>query len=335
MRKNLSKILATGGAGFIGSEFVRKAIKKGYETVVVDKLTYAGDLERLDEVKGRYKFYKVDICNKNLMESIFKKEKPEIVVHFAAATHVDRSIQDATPFIETNIKGTQVLLDALRKYKIEKLIQISSDEVYGEIRDGEFPEDSPLNPSSPYAASKAAADLLVKAYMRTYNFPAIIIRPSNTYGPWQYPEKLIPLAILKILRNEKIPVYGDGKNVREWLYIEDCVEGIFEILKKGGIGEIYNIGSGEEEQNIKVVKQILKILNKPETLIEFVKDRPGHDFRYRLNSEKIQKEIGWKPKIKFDRGLERTIKWYIEFKDWLLSKYECSCFNFNNYYNKG
>lgn len=326
MRKKLYKILVTGGAGFMGSEFVRQAVKRvssprrRLSLIIVDKLTYAGDLRRLEEVKGKYKFYKADICNQVVMESIFKKEHPEIVVHFAASTHVDRSIQDASPFIETNIKGTQILLDVSRKYKIKKFIHISSDEVYGEIKKDSFSEDSPLRPNSPYAASKAAADLLIKSYIRTYNFPAIIVRPCNNYGSWQYPEKLIPLAILKALRNEKIPVYGKGQNIREWLYVSDCIDAIFLILEKGKIDEIYNIGSGQEKRNIDVVKQILDILGKPQNLIEFVKDRPGHDIRYRLNSEKIRKEISWQPKIKFDSGLENTVKWYIEYKDCLLSK---------------
>ncbi|MDP2943910.1 MAG: dTDP-glucose 4,6-dehydratase [Candidatus Omnitrophota bacterium] len=344
MRKRLPKILVTGGAGFMGSEFVRQAIKRdcpeslrqlrgihpersegpsklrGLSLIVVDKLTYAGDLRRLDEVKAKYKFYKADICNKALIELIFRKERPDNVVHFAASTHVDRSIQAPSVFIETNIRGTQVLLDAAKKYKIKKFIQISSDEVYGEIKKGSFSENSPLQPNSPYAATKAAAELLIKAYIRTYGFPAIIVRPCNNYGPWQYPEKLIPLAILKALRNEKIPVYGKGQNIREWLYVTDCIDAIFLILEEGKIGEIYNIGSGQEKRNIDVVKQILDILGKPESLIELVKDRPGHDFRYRLNSEKIRKEIGWQPKIKFARGLENTVKWYIEYKDWLLSK---------------
>jgi dTDP-glucose 4,6-dehydratase len=333
------KILITGGAGFIGSEFVRQAVKRKYKIIVVDKLAYAGDLERLKEVnpirnktqtasaisngvKGKYKFYKVSICNKKKMGEIFEKEKPQIVINFAAETHVDRSIQNPNLFLKTNILGTQVLLEISKKYKIEKFIHISSDEVYGEIKKGKFSESAPLSPNSPYAVSKAGADLLIKSYIRTYNFPAIIIRPCNNYGPWQYPEKLIPLSILKILRGEKIPIYGDGRNIREWLYIEDCADGIFQIFKKGRLGEIYNLGSGEEKQNIKVVKQILKILNRSENLIKFVKDRPGHDFRYRLNSEKIYKEIGWKPKMKFEDGLEKTVQWYLEYKNWLQKKYK-------------
>jgi len=322
MRKRLFKILATGGAGFIGSEFIRQAVKKGYKIIVIDKLTYSGDLERVKEVEGGYKFYRVDICNKKQIEEIFKVEKVDIAVHFAAQTHVDRSILNPNPFIETNIKGTQVLLDAAKKYGIEKFFHISTDEIYGEIKKGKFSENSPLRPNSPYAVSKAAADMLVKAYHRTYNLPVVVIRPTNTYGPWQYPEKFIPLTILKILRQEKIPVYGDGRNIREWLYVEDCVEGIYQVIEKGKTGEIYNLGSGEEKQNIKMIEQILKILNKSGSLIEFVKDRPGHDFRYRLNSEKIYEEIGWQPKVKLKDGINLTLDWCLKHKNWLLSKWK-------------
>jgi len=315
------KIIITGGAGFMGSEFVRQTVRRGFKTVVVDKLTYAGDLERLREIKGRYKFYRADICNKTRIDSIFKEERPQVVAHFAAQTHVDRSIIDSRPFLETNILGTQVLLDISKKYKIQKFISISSDEVYGEIKKGRFTEDSPLRPNSPYAVSKASADLLVKAYIRTYNFPAIIIRPCNNYGPWQYPEKLIPLTISKALKNERVPVYGRGQNIREWLYVSDCIEAIFLILEKGGIGETYNIGSGQEKRNIEVVKQILKILGKSERLIEFVKDRLGHDVRYSLDSERVHNKIRWRLRTEFKEGLEKTVKWYLLHKDWILSKW--------------
>lgn len=339
MRTRLPKILISGGAGFIGSAFVRllakrdcprrnyaKVIKRGLslnKIIVVDKLTYAGNLARLKECKGKYKFYKADICHEAQIETIFKKEKPEILINFAAETHVDRSILDSKPFLKTNIIGIRVLLDISRRYKIKKFLHISTDEVYGEIPKGKFKENSPLKPNSPYAASKAAADLLVNAYVRTYSFPAIIIRPSNNYGPWQYPEKLIPLTILKILRNEKIPVYSEGKNVREWLYVDDCVEGIFQILKKGKIGEIYNLGSNEEKENIGVVKEILKILKANKNLIQFVKDRPGHDIRYSLNSKKVRRQTGWLPKTKFEDGLKKTAEWCVAHRLWLLNKYRC------------
>ena len=299
----------------MGSEFVRQAVSRGYKVIVADKLTYAGDLARLKEVEGKYKFYKADICSKKQIHSIFSQEKPDAVLNFAAQTHVDRSIRDAAPFIETNVKGTQVLLDVARKYKIKKFIHLSTDEVYGEIKKGDFSEDSPLKPNSPYAASKAAADLLIKSYIRTYNFPAIIVRPCNNYGPWQYPEKLIPLAILKIMRHQLVPVYAQGKNIREWLYVEDCAKGIMQILQKGRVGQIYNLGSNEEKQNIEVVKMILRILNKPENMIEFVKDRPGHDLRYRLDSKKVCHEINWKPEIKFEEGIKFTVQWYLKYKN--------------------
>lgn len=334
MRKKISKILVTGGAGFIGSEFVRqlanrdanrdcprRGLRRGlslpYEVIVLDKLTYAGDLERLKAVRGKYKFYKADICDKRQVGTIFKKEKPKVIVNFAAETHVDRSIKDAGVFLETNIKGVQVLLEACRKNKVDKFIHISTDEVYGEIRKGMFTEDSNLQPNSPYAASKAAGDLLIKAYIRTYGFPAIIIRPSNNYGPWQYPEKLIPLTIIKLLHNKRTPVYGKGQNIREWLHVSDCARAILLVMEKGSLGEIYNIGSSEEKRNIEVVKRIIKNLGKSEKLIEYVNDRPGHDWRYSLDVKKIKTELGWRPKISFREGLIDTVKWYMDNSDWL------------------
>jgi dTDP-glucose 4,6-dehydratase len=326
MRKRIPKILVTGGAGFIGSAFVRMLSKwlspqgAAPEIIVVDKLTYAGDLKRLKEVKGKFKFYKTDICNKKQIDLIFAKEKPAIVVHFAAESHVDRSINDATPFIETNIKGTQILIDASRKHKVRKFIFISTDEVYGEIAHGKFNENSLIKPNSPYAASKAAADLLVQSYIRTYKFPAIIIRPSNNYGPWQYPEKLILLAILRILAGGKIPVYGRGQNVREWLYVDDCVQGILEVMKRGKIGQIYNLGSACESRNIDTVKLLLKTLGAGSDRFKFVKDRLGHDLRYSLNSEKLCQKLGFKPKIKLASGLKTTLDWSLKHQAWLKSK---------------
>ncbi len=338
MRKRLSKILITGGAGFIGSAFVRlltdsrsrdSSLSCG-SVIVVDKLTYAGDLKRLKEVKGSFKFYKTDICDKKKIEAVFAKEKPDIVVHFAAESHVDRSINDASFFIETNIKGTQILLDAARKHGVKKFIFISTDEIYGEIASGSFNENSPIKPNSPYAASKAAADLLVQAYIRTYNFPAIIIRPSNNYGPWQYPEKLIPLAILRILGGGKVPVYGKGINVREWLYVDDCAQGILAIINKGKIAEAYNLGGACESKNIETVKLLLKALSVSPDRFKFVSDRLGHDIRYSLNSEKTLREAGWKSSVKLSQGLKLTVVWALKHQGWLKSKLQ----DINKLYNK-
>ncbi|WP_457569108.1 dTDP-glucose 4,6-dehydratase [Desulfurobacterium sp.] len=315
------KLLVTGGAGFIGSEFVRQAVSRGIETVVVDKLTYAGDLERLKEVEDKITFYKCDINNREFLEDIFKRERPTAVIHWAAESHVDRSILDASPFIEANVRGTQTLLDVSKNNDVELFINIATDEVYGELgEEGQFFETTPLNPNSPYSASKASADMLGRAYFRTYGLPVVTVRPSNNYGFWQYPEKLIPVVILKALNNEPIPVYGTGQNIREWLFVSDCADAVFSILEKGKPGEIYNVGSGEERRNIEVVKAILSLLNKPEDLITFVKDRPGHDFRYSLNTEKIERELGWKAKVKFEEGIEKTVKWYIENIDWVNRK---------------
>lgn len=319
----MKKLLVTGGAGFIGSEFVRKGAGKGYSIVVVDKLTYAGDRERLKEVEKDIVFYETDIMDTVAMESVFDQERPDAVIHWAAESHVDRSIEDAVPFLETNIKGTQALLDLARKFELERFLNISTDEVYGELKEeGQFYETTPLNPSSPYSVSKASADMLGRAYYRTYGVPVITVRPSNNYGPWQYPEKLIPVIIYRALRDERIPVYSRGENVREWLYVTDCIDATFSVLEKGQIGEIYNIGSGEEKRNIDVVKIVLAILGKPEGLIEFVKDRLGHDFRYSLNTQKINEQVGWKSTTKFSEGIEKTVKWYTDHMEWVKSKTE-------------
>jgi dTDP-glucose 4,6-dehydratase len=315
------KILITGGAGFIGSEFVRTAVSVGYDVAVVDNLSYAGDLERLREVREKIKFFRADITDRESAERIFKSVNPDTVVHWAAESHVDRSIVDASPFVETNIRGTQVLLDLSRESGITKFINVSTDEVYGDLgATGQFLETTPLNPSSPYSVSKASADMLGRAYYRTYGLPVVTVRPSNNYGPWQYPEKLIPVVVLKALHDEKIPVYAKGENVREWLYVADCTRAVFEILERGNPGDIYNIGSGEEKKNIDVVKSILEILGKPEDLIEFVKDRPGHDFRYSLNASKIGSELGWQAKVRFSEGIEKTVKWYVDNIEWAKSK---------------
>jgi len=318
--KSGDRLVVTGGAGFIGSEFVRQAIGRGYDVVVIDKLTYAGDLERLKDVKRQFDFYKIDITDFKKLLRVFKKLKPKIVVNFAAETHVDRSILDAAAYIRTNVVGTQSLAQTARQVGVKRFIHISTDEVYGEIERGQFDETAPLNPSSPYSAGKAAADLLIQAYRRTYQFPVIIVRPSNNYGPWQYPEKFMPVVIYKAMKKQKIPVYAQGLNVREWLYVSDCAQGIMAVMEKGRIGEIYNIGSGLEVKNIDVVNHVLKVLDKPKGLIQFIQDRPGHDFRYSLNFAKIQKELGWQPKVSFEEGIRRTIVHYQIHKSWLEKK---------------
>ncbi|MDI6727293.1 MAG: dTDP-glucose 4,6-dehydratase [Thermodesulfovibrionales bacterium] len=317
----MKKLLVTGGAGFIGSEFVRQGVKKGYKTALVDKLTYAGDMARIKEIEREITFYNTDITDKKSIEDIFKKEKPDAVVHWAAESHVDRSILDASPFLDTNVRGTHVLLDVAKNCGVGTFINISTDEVYGELKEeGQFYETTPLNPSSPYSVSKASADMLGRAYYRTYGVPVITVRPSNNYGHWQYPEKLIPVTILKAMNNESIPVYSTGQNIREWLFVSDCADAVFKILEKGIIGEIYNIGSREEKRNIEVVKTILRLLKKSEDLIEFTKDRPGHDYRYSLNSDKIKEQIGWKAETSFLEGIEKTVKWYIENTLWASSR---------------
>jgi len=316
------KILITGGAGFMGSEVVRQSISKGFDVVVVDSLTYAGDLERLKEVEGKYKFYKTDITNSPEIIKIMAKEKPDIVIHMAAETHVDRSILDASLFIDTNVKGTRIMLDAAKENNVKKFINMSTDEVYGALgEDGQFAENTPLDPNSPYSASKAAADMLGRAYFKTHNLPVITVRASNNYGPWQYPEKLVPVMIIKAYYNEPLPVYGKGENVREWLYVSDFADAMIQIIDKGKPGEIYNVGSdGQEKRNIETVKTILKLMKKPETLINYVKDRPGHDFRYSVKVDKIKKQIGWKPKVTFEQGMEKTVNWYLTNMKWVESK---------------
>jgi len=312
------KVLVTGGAGFIGSAFVRQAVKEGWDVAVLDALTYAGDLERLKEVDRKYKFYHVDLVERKAVFDVLEDFRPEVVVHFAAESHVDRSILDPLRFIRSNVEGTLNLLDASEEFKVERFINISTDEVYGELGDeGYFTEESPLNPNSPYSVSKAGADMLGRAYYRTYKLPVITVRPSNNYGPWQYPEKLIPVIILKALRDEPIPVYGNGMNVRQWLYVEDCAKAVLKIVKDGKEGEIYNVAGPEEKRNIEVVKTILRLMNKPESLIKFVKDRPGHDYRYAMKAEKIKRELSWEPKVEFEEGINKTVEWYLSHLDWV------------------
>lgn len=320
MRKKLHTILVTGAAGFIGSEFVRqKAKDKSVSIVAVDKVTYAGDVKRLQAVKNQFKFFKVDIANRPQLERIFKAHQPQTVIHFAAETHVDRSIHDVRPFINTNVNGTQNLIDLVRKYKTGKMIHISTDEVYGDSHKGWFKETDPIRANNPYSATKAAAEHLIRAAIRTFQFPAIIIRPSNNYGYWQYPEKLIPVVILKALNNESVPVYGKGKQIREWLHVSDCANAVNTVLNKGQLGETYNIGTYFEQTNIKTVEMILKKMNKPKSLIKFVPDRPGHDFRYSVDCKKLEK-LGWKAKVDFNTGLDHTVDWFLGNLPWVEQK---------------
>ncbi|MFA6146511.1 MAG: dTDP-glucose 4,6-dehydratase [Patescibacteria group bacterium] len=313
------KLLITGGAGFIGSNFIHYIFKKykNYQIINLDKLTYCGNLENLKDIEKNphYKFIKGDICDKNLIDNLLKNEKPDAIINFAAMTHVDRSILDAEEFIKTNILGVQILLEASRKYKISRFIQISTDEVYGSILKGKFKETDILDPSSPYSASKAAAELLALSYFKTYDLPVLITRSSNNYGPFQYPEKLIPLFVTNLLENKKVPIYGDGKQVRDWLYVLDNSMAIDLVLHKGKIGEIYNIGGNSEKENIEITKNIFKILGKNKSSIEYVKDRLAHDRRYAIDSSKIKK-LGWKPKYKFSEALKITVNWYKNNKNW-------------------
>ena len=317
-------ILVTGGAGFIGSNFIFYEMKKHPEDRIIclDKLTYAGNLKTLKPVmdKDNFKFYKADICDKEAVDKIFDTERPDIVVNFAAESHVDRSIENPQIFLETNIIGTSVLMDAARKYNVRRYHQVSTDEVYGDLPldrpDLFFTEETPIHTSSPYSSSKAGADLLVNAYHRTYGLPTTISRCSNNYGPYQFPEKLIPLMIANALADKKLPVYGDGKNVRDWLYVEDHCKAIDLIIRNGKVGEVYNIGGHNEMANIDIVKIILKELGKPESLIEHVTDRKGHDRRYAIDPAKIHRELGWLPETMFKDGIKLTIQWYLDNKAW-------------------
>ena len=319
-------ILITGGAGFIGSRFIHYMMAKysEYRIVCLDKLTYAGNLATLQSVikNPRFRFVKADICDKDAVDSVFAGEQPEMVVNFAAESHVDRSITNPDVFLHTNIVGTGVLLEACRKHGNVHFHHISTDEVYGDLLHGDnpisafFTEQSPLRPSSPYAASKAGADLLAQAYHRTYGLPITISRCSNNYGAYQFPEKLIPLMIINCLRNKPLPVYGDGLNIRDWLYVEDHCKAIELILLKGRVGEVYNVGAHHEMRNIDIVKIICWELGRPESLIIRVPDRKGHDRRYAVDFTKIQRELGWTPEMDFKKGLRKTIRWYVENREW-------------------
>ncbi len=319
-------LLVTGGAGFIGSNFILYQLKKHPEDRIIclDKLTYAGNLETLKDVKDNHKFrfIKADICDKEAVAKAFSEENPDIVINFAAESHVDRSINDTGIFMQTNIIGTQILLDACRKHGI-RFHQISTDEVYGDLPIEEtdlfFSENTNLSPSSPYSASKASADLITLSYYKTYKLPVTITRCSNNYGSYQYPEKLIPMTILSALENKPVPVYGNGRNVRDWIYVEDHCKAVDLVIRNGEAGEIYNIGGSSEKSNIEVVSKILEIMDKPKSLITYVPDRPGHDRRYAVDYSKIEKELLWQPETDFKYGLEKTVEWYIQNEDWLKS----------------
>ncbi|BDZ70531.1 dTDP-glucose 4,6-dehydratase [Methanobacterium petrolearium] len=302
------KIMITGGAGFIGSNFVHHISKNDdYEVVVLDKLTYAGNMDNLKEVRDGIEFVEGDIKDEEVVSRVMKD--CDMVVNFAAETHVDVSIEDPGIFIESNVKGTYNLLEHVRKYDVERYLQISTDEVYGSIDEGSFTEESNLDPSSPYSASKAGGDLLVSAYWKTYDTPVITTRSSNNFGPRQYPEKLIPLFIMNAMQDKPLPVYGDGKNVRDWIYVMDNCKGIEVALLKGKLGEVYNIGGGNEKNNLEITNLILDILGKPESLVTFVEDRLGHDRRYSLDSSKIMK-LGWRPEFSFEKAMLETVEWY-------------------------
>ena len=318
------KIIVTGRAGFIGGNFVHYMLKEHpeYQIICLDKLTYAGNMETLEPVMDNpnFTFVKADIADRDAVYALFEKEKPDVVVNFAAESHVDRSITDPGIFLQTNIIGTGVLLDACRIYGIKRYHQVSTDEVYGDLPldrpDLFFTEETPLHTSSPYSASKASADLLVMAYHRTYGLPTTISRCSNNYGPYHFPEKLIPLMIANALNDKPLPVYGKGENVRDWLYVEDHCRAIDMIIHKGRVGEVYNIGGHNERTNLQVVKTVLKELGKSEDLITYVTDRPGHDRRYAIDPAKIHAELGWEPLTLFDEGIKKTVKWYLENREW-------------------
>lgn len=312
------KILVTGGAGFIGSNFIRYILNKypNYKVINLDKLTYAGNLENLRDLENNpnYGFVQGDICRIEDVEKIVSR-KPDVIVNFAAESHVDRSILDPQAFIKTDVLGTQILLELAKKHSIGKYVQISTDEVYGSIRQGSFTEKSPLRPNSPYAASKTGADLLVRAYYKTYGLPVLITRSSNNFGPYQYPEKLIPLFITNLLEGKKVPVYGDGQQVRDWLYVLDNCSGIDFVMHYGKIGQVYNISGGNERTNLEITQMILQKLSKSEDWIEYVQDRPGHDRRYSLDSCKLR-NLGWRPRYDFKQAMEETIEWYVDNKEW-------------------
>ena len=311
------QVLVTGGLGFIGSNFIRHILHKypDYKITNLDKMTYCGNPENLKDIEKNknYDFVKGDICDVKIVDKLAKGK--DIVLNFAAETHVDRSIDDPKSFIKTDVDGTHTLLEAAKKYNVKRFVQISTDEVYGSIEKGSFTEESPLNPNSPYSASKAGGDLIARSYNKTFGVPVIITRSSNNFGPYQYPEKLMPLFITNLLEGKKVPVYGDGLNVRDWLYVIDNCEAIDFVMHKGAIGEVYNIGADNEKTNIEITKLLLKELGKDESSVEFIKDRPGHDRRYSIVSSKLRK-LGWNPRFKFEAALKDTISWYKNNQNW-------------------
>ena len=314
-------VLITGGAGFIGSNFIHYFLKKypAYHIINLDKLTYAGNLENLADIQSnpQYVFEKADICNKPRVKEIVTKYNIEAIIHFAAESHVDRSILGAAEFVQANIVGTNILLEVAKEQKLQKYLQVSTDEVYGSLGStGKFTEETPLHPNSPYSASKTSADLLALAYQHTFGLPVVVTRCSNNYGPYQFPEKLIPLMIANAMNDKPLPVYGDGMNVRDWLHVADHCSAIDEVFHHGKIGEVYNIGGNNEKPNIEIVKLILQHLGKSESLITYVKDRLGHDWRYAIDSSKIQRELGWSPSYTFERGIAETIDWYVQNQPW-------------------
>ena len=316
------KLLVTGGAGFIGSNFIRYIRQEhpDWEITNLDKLTYAGNLENLKDIQDQpgYHFVKGDIADRKLVDKLLSQGF-DVIVNFAAESHVDRSILDASPFIETNVKGTQVLLEGAKNHGIQRFIQVSTDEVYGSTDSGHFAEESTLSPSSPYSASKAAADLLCRAYFKTHHLPAIITRCTNNFGPYQFPEKLIPLAITNALEDKPIPVYGDGLNIRDWIFVDDHCRALDVVIQKGQPGEIYNIGGGNEKTNLELIRKLLELLDKPQSLIQFVTDRPAHDRRYAVDCARITAELGWKPAYSFEKALSATVDWYLKNESWWRS----------------